>query len=195
MASFLLQCQLMCFMRPARCDWPPSRHSCRVLSHYQHYAYRTDTYLDIGDKMIIVHRTALRRRLFDIRFLAQRSRWRSLHQSAPKRQKAEATQNPRLSPTGDVIEDDFARIREDYSTPKHPIVLAHGLFGFDEIHPVGRMLPGVQYWSGIEEALATKGIEVITATVPPSGRIEVRAQRLADDINAKAKGKAVNIIA
>lgn len=103
--------------------------------------------------------------------------------------------DPRLAGEGNVIEDAFASIRDDYKAPKYPIVLAHGLFGFDEIHPAGRMLPGVQYWSGIEEALAVKGIEVITATVPPSDRIEVRAQQLADDISAKANGKAVNIIA
>lgn len=145
--------------------------------------------------MLVVHRTALRRRLVCIQISSQTQRWRLLHQSAQKRQEATAKNDPRLSPSGNVIEDDFASVRNDYRAPKHPIVLAHGLFGFDEIYPAGRMLPGVQYWSGIEEALATKGIEVITATVPPSDRIEVRAQRLADDINAKAKGKAVNIIA
>lgn len=40
-----------------------------------------------------------------------------------------------------------------------------------------------------------KGIEVITATVPPSGSIEARAEELAKDIAAGAQGKAVNIIA
>ena len=40
-----------------------------------------------------------------------------------------------------------------------------------------------------------KGIEVITATVPPSGSIEQRAEELARDIAGGARGKDVNIIA
>lgn len=40
-----------------------------------------------------------------------------------------------------------------------------------------------------------KGIKVITATVPPSGSIQDRAKKLAEQIEEKAEGKAVNIIA
>jgi hypothetical protein len=81
------------------------------------------------------------------------------------------------------------------AVPKNPIILAHGLFGFDELHIAGNFLPGVHYWRGIREALAQKNVEVITATVPPSGTIEMRAARLAETIAAKAEGKSVNIIA
>ena len=81
------------------------------------------------------------------------------------------------------------------ATPKHPIVLAHGLFGFDELRLAGPYLPGVQYWRGIKEALSMKGVEVIAATVPPSGSIEARAEDLARDIAVAARGKEVNIIA
>jgi triacylglycerol lipase len=79
--------------------------------------------------------------------------------------------------------------------PKYPVVLAHGLLGFDELRLAGRYLPGVQYWRGIKEALTARGIEVITATVPPSGSIEARAEELARDIEIGARGKDVNIIA
>ena len=79
-------------------------------------------------------------------------------------------------------------------TPKHPIILAHGLFGFDELHLLGGQLPGIQYWRGITEALAARGVEVITATVPPSGSIEARAEKLAECIQRDAHGKSVNII-
>lgn len=78
--------------------------------------------------------------------------------------------------------------------PKHPIVLAHGLFGFDELHLLGGQLPGVQYWRGITEALAARNVEVITATVPPSGSIQARAEKLAEYIRQEASGKSVNII-
>lgn len=120
---------------------------------------------------------------------------RNLHATPRYRQQAAAAKDPRTSPGGDAIKDEFGNLRSDYQAPQHPIVLAHGLFGFDELRVAGQLLPAVEYWSGIEDALAAKGIEVITATVPPSGRVEVRAQRLAEDIEAKAKGKAVNIVA
>jgi triacylglycerol lipase len=101
-----------------------------------------------------------------------------------------------LTDLDNVIEDDFAAIRDNYETPKNPIILAHGLLGFDELHVTGLPgVPGIKYWYGISEALAAKGVEVITAEVPPSGRIEVRAQRLAEVIERKANGKSVNIIA
>ncbi|KAJ5807568.1 hypothetical protein N7447_011024 [Penicillium robsamsonii] len=81
------------------------------------------------------------------------------------------------------------------AAPKYPVVLAHGLLGFDELRLAGPYLPGVQYWRGIKEALTARGIEVITASVPPSGSIEVRAEQLARNIETEARGKDVNIIA
>lgn len=57
------------------------------------------------------------------------------------------------------------------------------------------MLPGIQYWRGIADALRANGIEVIITTVPASGSIESRAEHLGKEIAAKANGKAVNIIA
>jgi triacylglycerol lipase len=117
---------------------------------------------------------------------------RRLHNHAPLAEKA---RDPRIQSLGHVIEDEFAVVRSTYQTPKHPIILAHGLLGFDELHLVSKSLPGIRYWYGITEALAAKGIEVITAAVPPSGRIEVRAEKLAETIFKKAQGKAVNIIA
>lgn len=79
--------------------------------------------------------------------------------------------------------------------PKNPVVLAHGLLGFDELRLAGRFLPGIQYWRGIREALMAQGVEVITATVPASASIEARAAELARDIEIGARGKDVNIIA
>ena len=78
---------------------------------------------------------------------------------------------------------------------KYTIVLAHGLLGFSELRLAGQFLPGLKYWRGIPVALSAKGIEVIVATVPPSGSVEARAAKLAESIAAKAKGKEVNIIA
>ena len=79
--------------------------------------------------------------------------------------------------------------------PKHPIVLAHGLLGFAELKLAGSYLPSIHYWRGIKEALNAHHAEVITASVPPSGSIEKRAAKLAEDIGAQAQGKSVNIVA
>lgn len=80
--------------------------------------------------------------------------------------------------------------------PKYPIVLAHGLMGFAELRLAGQWLPGIQYWHGIGDALRMNGVEVITTSVPPSGTIEDRAAKLAEDIaQAAGAGKSVNIIA
>ncbi|KXJ95109.1 putative triacylglycerol lipase [Microdochium bolleyi] len=102
----------------------------------------------------------------------------------------------RLKDFGREIQDDFATIRDKYDTPKYPIILAHGLMGFDELRLAGHWLPGIQYWHGIGEALRMNGVEVITTSVPPSGSIEDRAAKLAEDIaHAAGPGKSVNIIA
>ena len=81
------------------------------------------------------------------------------------------------------------------ATPKYPIVLAHGLLGFDELHLAGSYFPGIHYWRGITEALAANGITVITASVPASASIEDRAAKLSENILKKAGGRSVNIIA
>lgn len=94
-----------------------------------------------------------------------------------------------------MIKDDFAAFQEIYQTPKHPIVLAHGLMGFDELHLAGKYLSGIQYWRGIKEVLQANNIEVITTSVPATGSIEKRARALEKEIATKAAGKDVNIIA
>ena len=74
-------------------------------------------------------------------------------------------------------------------------MLTHGLLGFDELHLLGNGMPGIQYWRGIVKALELNSVEVITASVPPSGSIESRAIRLSETIAKKVKGRSVNIIA
>ncbi|KAI9735419.1 MAG: hypothetical protein M1818_006425 [Claussenomyces sp. TS43310] len=115
--------------------------------------------------------------------------------STTTKEKKKTSRDPRINDIGRAIEDDFAAIRETYATPKNPIVLAHGLMGFNELRLVGNLLPGVQYWRGITEAMRANGVKVIIASVPASGSIEERALKLGQDIAAKADGKSVNIIA
>lgn len=103
--------------------------------------------------------------------------------------------DPKVSDLGYTIRHDFAKFREKYDTPKSPIVLAHGLMGFDEFRLVGNLLPGIKYWRGITDAYQQNQIECITTAVPTTGSIEERAMALHEQIKAKAAGKDVNIVA
>ncbi|MCJ1339323.1 hypothetical protein MMC09_004612 [Bachmanniomyces sp. S44760] len=103
--------------------------------------------------------------------------------------------DPRLKDLGRQIEHEYATFRDGYHTPKHPVILAHGLLGFDELHLAGDLLPGVHYWRGITEALTSHGTEVFTTSVPPSASIEQRATELSNEIYKKARGRSVNVIA
>lgn len=109
---------------------------------------------------------------------------------------ASRRQDPRYNelPDREII-DEYAALRDKYLTPKNPIILAHGLLGFEELHIAGPKLPGLKYWRGIKDALEQKNIEVIVTAVPASGSLEARAAKLAEVIAQKAQGKSVNIIA
>ncbi|ETI19784.1 hypothetical protein G647_08797 [Cladophialophora carrionii CBS 160.54] len=107
-----------------------------------------------------------------------------------------------LSDLGHQIVSDYAHLRAEYEAPKHPIVLAHGLLGFDELRLLpGNLVPGIAYWRGIREAYQSHGIQCITTAVPRTASIPERAQVLMDQIASKlpthegGHGKEVNIIA
>ncbi|EQL31127.1 triacylglycerol lipase, partial [Blastomyces dermatitidis ATCC 26199] len=94
-----------------------------------------------------------------------------------------------------LMKDKYSTIRDTYLKPKYPIVLAHGLLGFDELRLGGKYLPGIQYWRGIKEAFTLQGIDVITVPVLPSGSVEQRAEALMRGIEAWIQVDEVNIIA
>lgn len=73
----------------------------------------------------------------------------------------------------------------------HPIVLAHGLFGFDSIEVAGRR---VDYWKGIATRIRRAGAECHIAKVPPTASVRKRARALADHVRALDAPK-VNVIA
>ncbi|KAF5023834.1 hypothetical protein F66182_4092 [Fusarium sp. NRRL 66182] len=80
-------------------------------------------------------------------------------------------------------------------TPKYPIVLAHGLFGFAELR-LSPYFPAVEYWHGIRDALTAQGATVITPAVPPSSSIADRAAALRSALEAHAPvPEAVTIVA
>jgi len=58
-----------------------------------------------------------------------------------------------------------------YTQTKYPIVLVHGLFGFDNIGPV-------EYWYGIPAALRADGAKVYVVQVAAANSTEVRGEQL-----------------
>ena len=59
-----------------------------------------------------------------------------------------------------------------------PIVLVHGLFGFDKIDALGTTL--VNYFPGIPELMTAAGNRVLLPFLTPTGGVAERARQLKD---------------
>ncbi|KAH7099555.1 Alpha/Beta hydrolase protein [Auriculariales sp. MPI-PUGE-AT-0066] len=80
--------------------------------------------------------------------------------------------------------------------PRHPIVLCHGLYGFDVRGP--EMFPRFQmhYWSNVLKILRERvGAKVLVAGVPGTGNIQSRAEALDKFLQDKAKDMDLNFMA
>lgn len=64
-----------------------------------------------------------------------------------------------------------AALAQGYTQTKYPIVLVHGLFGFDNIGPV-------EYWYGIPSALRADGARVYVTQVSAANSTEARGEQL-----------------
>lgn len=106
----------------------------------------------------------------------------------------------RVQKLGKAYHDEYSSLRESYGTPKHPIVLCHGLLGFDsmrigEIEPLSiPPLAVIHYWKGIKEALEANGNEVFITRVPRTATVEERAEILAKQIQDHFGGRSINLI-
>lgn len=129
------------------------------------------------------------------------------HLLDPRRDYALAKETKAAPYNLNLITDKYSKLREKYQAPKYPIVLCHGLLGFDTLtlfkapsltEIVGKEVESAaqkvsnsgivfNYWHGIEEALTKAGATVITAKVPPFGTIEQRAQLLDALLTEKCK--------
>ena len=77
-----------------------------------------------------------------------------------------------------------------YTQTKYPIVLVHGLFGFDNIGPV-------EYWYGIPAALRADGAKVYVTQVSAANSTEVRGEQLLTQVKqilAVTGASKVNLI-
>ncbi|KIM24682.1 hypothetical protein M408DRAFT_331653, partial [Serendipita vermifera MAFF 305830] len=81
-------------------------------------------------------------------------------------------------------------------TPRNPIVLAHGLYGFDVRGFTGWPKVQIHYWSDVLQVLRKKvGAEVIVTRVPSTGSIQERASVMHEGLKLDAKGRQINFIA
>ncbi|WP_223423460.1 esterase/lipase family protein [Alcanivorax limicola] len=79
---------------------------------------------------------------------------------------------------------------DTYTQTQHPIVLLHGMFGFDDVL-------GVDYFYKVAEELSRSGAEVYTLQVSALNSTEVRGEQAArqiEDIIAASGATQVNII-
>ena len=72
--------------------------------------------------------------------------------------------------------DAFCIFNCTYTKTKYPIVLAHGLGGFDELFGV------YEYWFGIPDALTDGGAQVFVTTVSQLNSTAARGEQLIDQI-------------
>lgn len=80
--------------------------------------------------------------------------------------------------------------KDTYTETRYPIVLSHGLFGFDDI-------AGYNYWYRIPEELRRSGAKVYVTQVAAANSTEVRGEQLArqvEDILAATGAEKVNLI-
>ncbi|WP_438465207.1 lipase family alpha/beta hydrolase [Marinomonas sp. PE14-40] len=84
----------------------------------------------------------------------------------------------------------FSSSDDDYTQTKYPILLTHGILGFDE-------MLGVDYWYKIPQTLESEGAEVYTTQVANSQSVEVRGEQLLAEVQniiAATGSTKVNLI-
>lgn len=115
-------------------------------------------------------------------------------------QEESLSDDERVKKLGKAFHDEYSKLKSKYRTPKHPIVLCHGLLGFDsmrlgEFEPLSiPPLAVIHYWKGIKEALEANGNEVFITRVPRTATVEERAEILAKQIQDHFGGRSINLI-
>ena len=76
---------------------------------------------------------------------------------------------------------------------RSPVVLVHGLFGFDRLEVAG--LTMARYFPGIVECLATPGNRVLVPSLSPTAGIAERARQLKNFLLKNSPGEPVHLVA
>ncbi|EOQ99319.1 hypothetical protein E3P92_03870 [Wallemia ichthyophaga] len=80
--------------------------------------------------------------------------------------------------------------------PRNPIVLCHGLYGFDVWTPPGIPKLQLHYWADLMDILRNKiGAEVIVTGVPGTGSVKERAEAMDLQLKNSVRGKEINFLA
>ncbi|KAK2465290.1 hypothetical protein APHAL10511_002644 [Amanita phalloides] len=81
-------------------------------------------------------------------------------------------------------------------TPRYPIVLCHGLYGFDTRGPSSFPSIRMHYWANVLNILkGTLGADVIVTSVPGTGSVSSRSESLDRQLQTRAHGRGVNLLA
>lgn len=124
----------------------------------------------------------------------------SEHQTEHNSQQKDAATHPRQRLRGvgrlhSVMQD--PEIYDPIVVPRHPIVLCHGLYGFDVRGPFFGL--EIHYWAETLDILRKKmGVDVLVHGVPATGSIKERAESLHEFLmsdEAGVRGKKLNFIA
>src|SRR5438309_431152 len=76
---------------------------------------------------------------------------------------------------------------------RSPIVLVHGLFGFEKLGVAGMTI--VNYFPGIPDLLTAAGNRVLIPALTPTGGVADRAKQLKDFLVQHSPGEPVHVIA
>lgn len=76
---------------------------------------------------------------------------------------------------------------------RSPIVLVHGLFGFDKLKVAGTTL--ISYFPGIPELYTKAGNRVLVPALTPTAGVAERAKQLKDFLQQQSPGEPVHLIA
>lgn len=123
----------------------------------------------------------------------QRSEREKSHSDAPPQGRHHRSRN--VGRIHSVMQD--PQIYDPIVLPRHPIVLCHGLYGFDVRGPFLGL--EIHYWAKTLDILRKKmGVEVLVHGVPPTGSIKERAESLHEFLlsdEAGVRGKKLNFVA
>jgi len=117
---------------------------------------------------------------------------------SPNHQDESSTSNARrnepLSPIQELLLHPL--LFDPVRKPRYPLVLCHGLYGFDVRGPSAFPFLQMHYWSNVMRILKKKiGADVIVTGVPGTGSVESRAEKLDEHLRKNARGRAINFIA
>jgi triacylglycerol lipase len=79
------------------------------------------------------------------------------------------------------------------SVLRHPLILVHGLFGFDSWRIAG--WEAMAYFRGIGEMLKAKGVRVAAPRLSPTSSVKDRAEQLTRFVNDNFPNEKVHVIA